>query len=65
MRFLPIKLRTLTRQRWARGRGGSVREAGQKCELSRFKLGRDIHVCGKRRMGGGGVKTEALSAMVM
>lgn len=64
MRFLPIKLRTLTRQRWARGRGGSERETCQKCELNRFKLERDIHVCGKRKMGGGEVKIEALSAVV-
>lgn len=53
MRFLPIRLRTLTRQRWARGRGGSEREAGQKHEQSRFEPERDSWDSGKRRMGGG------------
>lgn len=41
MRFLPTRLRTLMRQRWERGRGGSERQAGQKHEQNRFELESD------------------------
>ena len=64
MRFLPTRLRTLMRQRWERGRGGSERQAGQKREKNRFKLERASlawPVSSKGKTGEGGMRKRGLS----